>query len=132
MRARCKNPTNPVYRHYGGRGISVCLAWQKSFTAFLADMGEAPPGLELDRINNDGNYEPGNCRWTTRKVQLSNRRKRQERTYRWRGQDRTLTQIASATDVSRRTLRDKLGATGSIDKAVDIAVAVRRNFKSAP
>lgn len=73
-KSRCSNPNNPKYADYGGRGISMCAEWFESFEAFLSDMGPAPNGLELDRIDNDGNYEPGNCRWTTRKVQMNNRR----------------------------------------------------------
>jgi hypothetical protein len=58
---------------YGGRGITVCLRWRR-FENFLADMGSCPDNLTLDRINNDGNYEPGNCRWTTWEEQMLNRR----------------------------------------------------------
>jgi hypothetical protein len=73
-KARCSNPNHPSFKHYGARGISVCERWQESFENFLADMGEAPEGLELDRTNNDGNYEPSNCRWVTRSEQCRNMR----------------------------------------------------------
>ena len=72
---RCCNPKNTRYYDYGGRGIKVCERWKNSFVNFLADMGARPKGLTIDRINNDGDYEPGNCRWTTMTVQNSNKRK---------------------------------------------------------
>lgn len=70
MRQHCNNPNNKQYKYYGGRGITICDRWNK-FENFLADMGESPEGLVLDRINNNGNYEPLNCRWTD--VTTSNR-----------------------------------------------------------
>src|SRR5258708_4738298 len=73
MKQRCFNPNHPGYRHWGGRGITVCERWL-SFANFTADMGERPEGTSLDRKNNDGDYEPGNCRWATDKVQQTNRR----------------------------------------------------------
>lgn len=79
MRRRCFNPNYCYYADYGGRGITVCKRWRDSFAAFLADMGLCPPGLTLDRIENDGNYEPRNCRWATRLEQLKNRRPYKER-----------------------------------------------------
>lgn len=68
MISRC----NSDHHRYGGRGISVCPQWRENFEAFLSDMGEAPAGLELDRVDNDGSYEPGNCRWATRQRQMRN------------------------------------------------------------
>lgn len=73
MKRRCDNPTRENYRWYGGKGITYCARWSV-FENFLADMGECPPGLELDRHpNNRGNYEPGNCRWTTHAENCANR-----------------------------------------------------------
>lgn len=76
---RCTNPGATKFKDYGERGISVCARWLDSFENFLADMGERPDGKTLDRMQNDGNYEPGNCRWATPKEQATNRRKKSEK-----------------------------------------------------
>lgn len=73
MKQRCLNSNDPSYPRYGGRGIEICSQWL-TFIGFYADMGERPEGLTLDRIDNDGNYEPGNCRWATAKEQRANQR----------------------------------------------------------
>lgn len=74
MKGRCYKPSRPDYVNYGGRGITVCQRWLDDFEAFAADMGEPPKEMSLDRIDNDKNYEPANCRWATRAEQNSNQR----------------------------------------------------------
>ena len=74
MKSRCSNPNVASYPNYGGRGITVCDRWLNSFENFFEDMGEAPEGFELDRIDVNGNYTPDNCRWVDESTQAKNRR----------------------------------------------------------
>lgn len=76
MKNRCGNPSDKAWKNYGGRGIRVCERWRNSYLAFISDVGRRPsPELSIDRINNDGNYEPGNVRWATREQQQANKRR---------------------------------------------------------
>lgn len=74
MMDRCENSSLPSWEYYGGRGIRVCERWRESFVVFLKDMGPRPDGMSIDRIDVNGNYEPGNCRWATIATQSRNKR----------------------------------------------------------
>jgi hypothetical protein len=74
IKSRCYNKKVKAFKYYGGRGITMCDRWRNSFAAFLEDMGQRPtPKHQIDRIDNEKGYEPGNCRWATKKEQMRNR-----------------------------------------------------------
>lgn len=105
MRARCENPNDCDYADYGGRGIRVCDRW-KSFSNFYADMGPRPDGFEIDRISNDGNYEPNNCRWANRFTQMQNTRLTRHLTL--NGKTLCLAQWSRELGISTATLSQRL------------------------
>lgn len=107
MIARCENARNHAFSRYGGRGITVDPTWRHSFEAFLADMGHKPtPEHSLDRIDVDGSYEPGNCRWATKKEQARNTRS--NRRIQAFGETLTLAQWAERTGIGEATIRRRL------------------------
>jgi len=120
MRERCNYEKNIGYENYGGRGIKVCARWE-TFENFYADMGDRPDGMTLDRINPEGDYEPGNCRWLTKKEQ--NRNRRDNVKYPFDGKQRTITEIAELVGVAESTLRARMTRYGySVQEAVSIPV----------
>jgi hypothetical protein len=102
MKQRCLNPKHRAWKNYGGRGVTVCQTWIDSFDAFLSDMGEKPNGCSLDRIDNDGNYCPSNCRWATSTIQANNRRTNVH--FNFKGKDMTLSELARLSGKSIQTL----------------------------
>lgn len=110
MLGRCYEPYSTGYQNYGARGIRVCEQWH-TFENFLADMGQPPAsGFSLDRIDNDGDYEPGNCRWTTRVIQNRNRRFCRQFTH--EGRTQLLTDWAKELGVNLSTISMRIDAYG--------------------
>lgn len=117
MRTRCSNAKASNFAYYGGRGIKVCDRWH-SFAAFLADMGECPDGMTLDRLDADKNYEPSNCRWVTIEVQANN--KRNSRWLNVAGERMTMAQASRRYGVSVGTLWARLRLNWPDEEAVGL------------
>jgi hypothetical protein len=115
MRNRCQNPKNAAFHNYGGRGISVCDRWQV-FENFLADMGERPSGTSIDRVDNQGNYEPKNCRWASVSAQARNRRT--SRVIPTPVGDMLLCEAAQKFGIRRDTISYRLKAGWTVAKAL--------------
>lgn len=126
MKDRCLNPNSENFARYGGRGIKVCESWMV-FANFLADMGERPPGMTLDRFpNNDGDYEPSNCRWTTRKANSRNRC--DNRLVTFKGETKTLAEWAESTGLGTPTLQGRVRMRWSVE---DMLTRPRRAHATA-
>lgn len=116
MKARCNNPNTKSYKDYGGRGIKVCDRWANSFVAFLEDMGERPEGETLDRIDLNGDYEPGNCRWLPRANQTRNTRRNKRITF--RQETKTISEWAAEFGINPINLNRRLRRGWSVEEAL--------------
>lgn len=126
MKKRCFNVASDAYPQYGGRGITVCEAWRNSYERFLFDVGRRPsPSHTLDRIDNDGSYEPGNVRWATRSEQQRNRRVNHVLTL--NGVTRCIAEWADVTGIAFHVLSARLKKGWSIERMLNTPVAQRRS-----
>lgn len=123
MLQRCRNPRDKGYPNYGGRGIRVCHRWLV-FENFLADMGQAPEGLTLERVDNFGDYEPSNCKWASAVEQANNRRNNQVLVS--NGEALTISQWSARLNLPRGRISQRLKAGWSINDALTIPVGGRR------
>ena len=117
IKMRCLNPNDTGYHNYGGRGIKVCERWL-DFDTFLHDMGARPNGFEIGRIDNNGDYEPGNCRWETRREQMSNTRRSHMLT--WKGKTMTLTEWAKRLGITPNALTDRIRRKLPMDQIMQV------------
>lgn len=126
MRERCNRVHHPFYRNYGGRGIKVCDEWNdfRAFREWAFAHGYSDK-LQIDRINNNGNYEPSNCRWVTGKENANN--KRTNRIIVYRGKTYTLSQLAEKIGMGKTTLKERLNRGWSVESAVEKPVQKKRN-----
>lgn len=116
MKGRCENPRHHKYAAYGARGITVCERWQ-DFWAFVADMGPKPPRHTLEREDNQGGYDPFNCKWAPAKVQQNN--KRSSRTVTHDGETRTIGEWATHLKIPYGILWRRLRDGWSMDRIID-------------
>lgn len=125
MNQRCTNSRHRQYKDYGGRGIKVCDRWRWSFADFYADMGPRPSGSSLDRIDNNGHYEPGNCRWATPRQQSANMRTNVRITH--NGETLILQEWARRVGIHFDTLWRRLNVYGwSIEDTLTRPAQIRR------
>lgn len=118
MRRRCTKPTDPAFPGYGGRGIAVCARWD-DFATFLADVGPRPSPLHtIERKNNDGCYEPGNCVWATKKAQARNRRSSRRLTL--NDETKTVAEWGETTGLGAHVIQQRLEHGWSIERALTV------------
>lgn len=118
MKARCGNPHHKDWKHYGGRGITVCIRWAESFEQFLADMGTQPAGKNtIERIDTNGNYCKENCRWASQKEQTRNKRNNRVLTH--QGVTKTLAEWAEEIGVCQKRLSRRLRLGWSAQEVLD-------------
>lgn len=122
MKKRCLNPEHRNFRDYGGRGIAVCARWL-TFANFLADMGERPAGMSLDRIDNSAGYDPANCRWAT--VREQNNNKRGNTLLSFNGEVRTISQWSELIGIKDCTLSERLRRGWSVERTLSTPVRRR-------
>lgn len=122
MKTRCYNDNSKSYKNYGGRGITVCERWLSSFENFFTDMGQRPSSIHsIERIDNDGNYSPQNCRWATPTEQARNCRNNRFITY--KGKTKCLAEWAKYMGMSVSVLRQRLLKLGwTIERALETPV----------
>ncbi len=118
MIQRCTNPSNKTFPRYGGRGVAVCQRWLTDSAHFLADMGRCPEGHQIERIDNDGNYEPSNCRWATRLEQARNKSANVRLTH--NGETLCLQEWANRVGIRRETIRHRLKKGWPIEQALTV------------
>lgn len=131
MKERCNNPRKPRFADYGGRGIRVCERWsgQHGFANFIADMGRKPhPDLSIERINNDGNYEPGNCKWATRIEQRNNQRKaKPKKPIVYQGESKTLSDWAKHFGLTYAIVLHRLHSGWDLDDVFGPRIRQRKS-----
>lgn len=121
MISRCNNPRQVGFKYWGGRGITVCERW-RNFENFLADMGERPDGMTIERIDNNGNYEPSNCRWATYTEQ--NRNRRGTKIIEYGGKQMPISAWADTVGISRRVIAQRIRCGWAVADALTRPVRV--------
>ena len=126
MKSRCLNPRSHCYKDYGGRGITVCERWN-SFEKFLEDMGEKPPGLTLERIDNSAGYGPENCRWATSKEQ--NRNSRRNALVSFNGQTHCIAKWVEVTGIGGPVIRTRIARGWTIERTLTTPTQFKKRSK---